>query len=210
MDRDTAVAQIKLLLGFRKTLDVTIVEQLINVQAQLEGEATLPWFLKKNATSIHTSPGDPFIPKPPDFIREWDEDPLYFIFSDGGLDYRINLVKDSESYLTARYSDSLHPAGYVEFADSWKLIPTPTVDFRVNYSYYGNALPLTTNIENVWLKFNSDVLVGRAGLLIATGLRDKAGMEVFGALAAAGTEKIASASTAQDEAGTRRVIGGED
>lgn len=211
MTRDQAVAQMKLMLGFRQTLTTECVTQLQLTQEQLETDATLPWFLKKNAASaILTVPGDPYIAKPPDFIREWDEDPFYLVFENEDGVYNVNLVKDSESFLRARYSDREAPAGYVEFADKWKLVPTPTLEYTINYSYYGRGLPLTTNIENVWLKHNSDIMIGRAGLIIATGLRDKTAMEIFGALAAAGTEKLNSASTAQDEAGARRVIGGED
>jgi len=210
MTRDEAVAQIKLLLGFRKTLDTTIVEQMKNVQSQLESDATLPWFLRRNSVGIATSPGNPFINKPVDFIREWDEDPLYLVYTNTEGNYRVNLIKDSESYLTARYAMAEAPAGYAEIGEQWKLIPTPVEILTVYLSYYARALSLNTNIENAWLKYNSDIIIGRTGLLIATGLRDKAAMEVFGALAAAGTEKINQQSTAQDEAGTRRIIGGED
>lgn len=206
-----AVAQVKLMLGFRKTLDATILTQLNIEQDKLETEASLPWFLRRNSTTIHTNPGSPFIDKPADFIREWDEDPLYFLYTDQGNDYRVNLVKDSESYLTARYSGSLVPAGYAELGNQWKLIPTPSIDFRINYSYYAHAADIVADATtNPWLIHNPEVVIGRAGLIIATGLRDKVGMEVFGALAAAGTEKIISVTAAQDEAGARRVIGGED
>lgn len=210
MTRDEAVAQIQLMLGFRTSLATQIQTQLIIEQSKLESDATLPWFLRKNGTVIHTSPGDPFIPKPADFIREWDEDPLYMIFESDGEAYNVPLVKDSEAFLRARYNGDESPRGYVEFATQWKLVPTPTQDFSVNYSYYAKEPVLSSNIENNWLKFNHEVLIGRAGMIIATGLRDKAAMEVLGAMAAAGTEKLNSQSTAQDEAGARRVIGGED
>ena len=210
MLRDFAVAQIKLILGFRKTLDSEIVTQLQLVQDDQESSGTLPWFLKKNAIGIHTNPGDPFIDKPVDFIREWDEDPLYLIYTNTEGSYRQNLVKDSESYLTARYSSDEAPAGYVEFEDQWKLIPTPTVDLTVNLSYYAKDVPLTSNIENKWLRYLPYLLIGQAGFTIATGLRDKAATEIFGAHAKAGLEKLLQQSTAQDEAGARRIIGGED
>lgn len=210
MLRDLAVAQMKLILGFRTTQDANCVTQLQLIQEQLETDATLPWFLRKNGLGITTSPGDPYINKPVDYIREWDEDPFYLVFENEEGVYNVNLVKDSESFLRARYSSNEAPAGYVEFADKWKLVPTPTEAYTINYSYYGRGLPLTTNIENEWLKYNADVLIGRAGLILATGLRDKTAMEIFGALAKAGTEKLVSQSTAQEEAGARRVMGGED
>lgn len=206
MNRDAARTQIQQQLGHRTDLVSVIEVALRNVQQELESDATLPWFLRVFSDPFTTTIGSNVISKPDDFIREWDEDPLLLFVGNESF----ALEKDSPSYLRRRYYEATRPMGYSELEDSFIIYPTPVAVYTMQMSYYGRDTVLNANIENKWLKYMPMLMIGRAGFVVASGVRDAKAQEIFGAMAKAGMEKMLSTTTAHDESGKRRVIGGED
>ena len=206
MTRDEARKQIQDMLGHRADLIENIDRTFRFVQEELESEATLPFFLRVVDASLSTTIGENIIPRPQDFIRFWDDDPFSLIFE--GKNFP--LVKGSQKALRERFTGATTPIGFSEVGEEFQIFPVPTAVYPIIMSYYGHDQVLSNNIENKWLKYLSGLMIGRTGFIVATGIRDKDAQAFFGALAAAGTEKLNQMSTAQDEAGARWIIGGED
>lgn len=207
MTRDEAVAKIQGLLGHREDLVTRIQTSIMHVQRDLESNPELPFFMRTISDPALATVADVnVIAKPAGFIREWDEAPLSITFETKVY----GLVKDSPAYLRQRYSESTRPMGYSEIGTSFYLFPTPTAIYPMQMVYYGRQPVLDSNIENGWLEFLPNLIIGQAGFIVASGVRDAKAAETFAAMASAGTAKLNTMTTAQDEAGTRRVMGGED
>lgn len=211
MTRDEARQQIQDMLGHRSDLVNDIERAFRYVQNSLESAATLPFFLRKVDDTFVTVAGENIIERPDDYIRLWDEDPFSLIFTnESGAMKNVSLKKASQRALRQQYSSALYPMGFSEVGIQFQLFPVPTQEYPLIISYYAKDTPLVANIENMWLANLPDLMIGRAGFIVATGIRDQNAQTLFGGLAAAGTEQLAGMSTAQDEAGSRPVIGGDD
>lgn len=206
MKRDEARQQIQDMLGFRKDLVDPIERSLRFAQNELESEATLPWFLKKVNTSLSTVIDTAEVIRPDDYIRLWHEDPISILVETS----TVRLVSGPQTALRSRYTGYSSPKGYSEIGETFLLYPIPTVVYPLTITYYAKDDELKTNIENLWLKYLPGLMIGRAGFLVASSIRDQNAQTLFGAMAAAGTEKLNQMSTAQDEDGGKPVIGGED
>lgn len=208
MTRNEARAQIQRMLGHNVSPTVAshIDDTFIFVQDELESEATLPFFLRKVDDTLVTVAGENLISYPNDFIRLWHEDPISMVFESRNFPLKLGSAK----YLRERYTDGTSPMGFTEIGGEFQLFPTPTAVYPLIITYYAKDRKLDGNVENGWLRNLPGLMIGRCGLLIATGLRDPEAQKLFGALAAAGTEKLNQQSTAQDESGGKRIIGGED
>jgi len=208
MTRDEARQQIQDMLGHNvnPTVATKIDAAFRFVQNELESEATLPFFLQKVDDSLSTVIDENIIERPSDFIRFYGEDPFSLIIEGENFP----LKKGSAKYIRQRYTGETFPMGFSEIGEEFQIFPVPTAEYSLILSYYAKEKVLLTNIENKWLKYLPGLMIGRAGFIVATGLRDTAAQQLFGALAAAGTEKLHQMSTAQEESGARLVIGGED
>lgn len=209
MKRDDARQQIMDMLGWSKSPEVSLkVDATLRfIQNELETEATLPFFLRKEDTEQVTNVNDNIIPRPNDFIRLWNEDPIRIVAGDGSI---TKLVQGPQSVLRLRFNGSSMPGGFTEVGEDFLMYPVPMDTYPLIFTYYANDDVLWANTENKWLKYLPGLLIGRVGFIIATGMRDPTAQQIFGGLAAAGTEKLNQMSTAQDESSGKPVIGGED
>lgn len=208
MLRDAAVARVKQLLGFRTDNDANIVQAMKEVQEEQELEAILPDFLRKQYDIAYvTTISDHVLDVPDDFIREWDEDQLNVTLSDGTIQ---NLVKDELGYLRIRYTDSGLPVRYALINRQFYFYPLPDAEYVVSGTYYAHDALLNTNIENKWLANMPDLLISGAGLLIAAAMRDKDALALFSAMQTQAKNRINVVTTANDAAGSKPVIGGDN
>lgn len=209
MTRDEAVQQVQLILGFRQDKTSEIQAQLRFQQNELEKAPTLPYFLKTEITNLVCNSGDPNLTVPTGFIREWEEDKLQV--QDSGGTWRT-LSKDSPDYLRSVYqaANGLPEAyGYIG-GTYYTLFPTPDANYTFRQTYFKAEPVLSSNIENKWLLYVPFLLIGRAGLVLATGLRDQHSIGLFTAMIQAETDKLNALSTDRDGAGRRYKLGGED
>lgn len=208
MLRDVAAARIKQMLGFRTDQDANIVQAMQEVQETLEKEPELPDFLRKPYSALATVASTRIVNVPADFIREWDGDQMSI--SNATLD-PTNLVKDDLGYLRVRYgNDIATPQRYSLVNRQFYFYPLPDDVYNIDGTYYAEDATLATNIENKWLANVSEVIIGGAGVLLAAGLRDKDALQLFAALQQQGRQKIALLTTANDAAGSKPIMGGED
>lgn len=211
MLRDTAVARVKQLLGFKQTLDAEIVQAMIEVQEQIEIEPELPFFLRFVDDTLVTVIDDHRLTLPVSYIRDAEED-FRVTDSDGES---FSLVKDTKGYLSLRYQDMDGieegvPKKYALIDRVWWFYPRPDATYALSTTYYKKDDTLATNIENKWLKYLPELLIARSGLMLASALRDKAGIELFNGLNKFATIKLNHMTTADDQAGRKPVMGGED
>lgn len=221
MTRDEAVAQIQQILVWRGDRTNEIIAGLKFQQQDAEEQATLPWFLREEDTSLVTVVDNELLAPPTGFIREWDEDALYVKHVDvsgTGQEEWVPLVKDSPRYLRTSINNYTDPAtsdARIPIAYSWdgtnfRLFPTPDDVYEMRMIYYKKDALLDTDIENKWLKHLPYLLIGKAGLVIATAFRDQIAMQVFAGMAAQGTKQLNDVTTDRDNAGNKPVIGGAD
>lgn len=206
MLRDVAVARVKQMLGFRKDQDANIVQAMQEVQSELEKEPELPDFLRKTYSGLVTVANVRTVNVPSDFIREWEQDQMNITTSDGPQ----SVVKDELGFLRIRYTDTGVPLKYALVNKQFYLFPMPDQIYTIDGTYYAKDAVLSTNIENLWLENIPEILIGGAGVLLATGLRDKDAIQLFAGMYSGARTKIGMVQAANDAAGAKPVAGGED
>lgn len=212
MLRDTAVERIKRRLIHREgsTLDSEIVDALQDAQGRLEDDGFLPWFLQTEVSSILTTADDERLIIPSDFIREVDEDALWYYngSAESASDVWTPLPKDDIDNLRGAYPGEGPPEGYALDGNYFRLFPTPDDAYTIKMIYFAHDTVLSTNIENKWLKYAPRWLMSEAGADIAYSIgMDKAG-ERFEQQAEVARKKLFVETTAREEAGRRRSRGG--
>lgn len=211
MLRDIAIARVKQMLGFKQNLDAEILQAMLEIQEQIEVEPELPWFLRFVDDTLVTVINDHKLTVPVSFIRDAEED---FRVTDADGESH-SLVRDTKGYLSIRYQDTNGieegvPKKYALIDRIWYFYPRPDAAYALSTTYYKKDDTLATNIENKWLKYLPEILIARSGLLLASGLRDMKGIELFNGLNTFATAKLNQMTTADDQAGKKPVIGGED
>lgn len=219
MLRDTAVARVKQILGFKQNLDTEIVQAMLETQEMLEREATLPAFLVKDysAFALVTTVGIRNVNLPAEFIRENQRDSLFVIDPNDTTLARHLVLKDEKDFLEIRYpieEGNQLPKGYAKLwvngVNMFQMFPVPDKAYSLIGTFYGKDTTLATNVENGWLREIPELIIAGAGLKIAAGLRDKEALAMFGVMQQTGMMKLVNKETAEEEAGAKRVVGGED
>lgn len=172
MTRDEVSALIKIQLGFRTDQTDNIITALKLVQTNLESEATKPWFLLSELTTVTTTASEERVSLPTDFLLEHEENGLTYSPDDTTAD-KVQLVKDDMDILKAYYKRREgEPEAYCMDGNYFRIFPLPDAVYTLEMFYYKQDEVLSTNIENQWLKYAPYLLAGEAGLIIATALRD--------------------------------------
>ena len=184
MDRDTAIALIASRCGGRTDLssDGTILAELQYTQDVLEKGETkrdeLPWFL---LSDIFNSADDlsndssqlDTIQFPSGFLREAPEGTLWLYDSTASQVWTKLTKKSSvEDVLESRgdnaSSDNTDPLIYAVAKDRLVLGPTyPSSVKTFKWLYYKADTVLSTNIENNWLKYASEMMINHVCVKLA-------------------------------------------
>lgn len=188
MTKDEAIAQVKMLLGFRTDLATTIETQLHLAQQHLEdnwntAEAPLPWFLVTERSTTSTVAEEERLGYPEDLLANIEDDGLFIENTDG---QEILLKKFSENDLRVLYvaADPGFPENYAEDGKYYRLFPAPDAAYTVHLKYYAKDVAfntLTGAQTNLWLTHAPNALIGRAGLLIS-GAGNNARGQIFAGL----------------------------
>lgn len=219
MLRDEAVAQINQIMTWRSDRTTEIIAGLQFQQQELEGDATLPNFLRKETLALGNTIDLERMAPPADFIREWDDDALWIQITEDGIQKWRALEKDTPKYLRENINNMMTdhdlteeriPIAYAYDGTDFILFPTPSQVYTYRMIYYAKDDLLTTNIENKWLKHLPYLLIGKAGLVHATAFDNKGAQALFAQFIVSGTKKLNDVSTDRDMAGKKLVIGGPD
>lgn len=171
MIRSLAVTLILQRLGNRSASEYqSIVEtEMQAMQALLEEDATLmPWFLITTSPSYPLVAGDNSLVLPDDFLLELEEGMVEIY--DASVPKWRTLAKDDFDTLVQTYVDegSARPEKYALVGNYLRFFFTPDIIYNVRLTYFARALPLTADIENVWLKYAGDLLMARTGYQVAS------------------------------------------
>ena len=212
MFRDAARARIQQTLAFRSDKETEILAALQDAQVMLERGAELPWFLLSEVASITTTDGEERMALPTDFLREWEDDPLwYFVAGSGGdADTWTELAKDDLALLRSKYPGEGAPVAYALDVKYFRIFPTPDDTYTLKMMYFKADAVLTTNIENQWLTYFPHLVIGEAGLLLATGLRDKDAIAIFQKWIDEGRDRMIVENEARMHASHGYVMGGQN
>ncbi len=211
MLRDRAVSRIQQALGFRDDKKAEIVDALQDAQEFLEEAAMLPFFLRTEVASITTIIGEERVEVPDDFIREWDEDALwYFDGTAPAADQWVNLVKEELEILRKDQPGDGAPVAYSLDNRYFRIFPTPDEIFTLKSIYYKHDAILTTNIENLWLDHAPFLLIGMAGTQLAVGFRDSDAITLFAKWEAEGKTALLASSIARDLNNRKLQMGGSN
>ena len=214
MDRDSAVSRVKRNLAFKTgtSLDTDIIEALQDAQVELEKGTTLPWFLESEVSSISTVDGEERVKLPGDFIREWEDDPLWYYNGDAdeAADKWTPLAKDDLEELRRIYPGEGAPEAYQLDIKYFRIFPTPDDEYTLKMIYYKHDTVLTSNVENLWLEHFPWLLIGKAGVTIAAALRDKDAVGVFAVLEQDNYTAMVNDTEARRHASRRYIMGGPD
>jgi hypothetical protein len=74
--------------------------------------------------------------------------------------------------------------------------------------YYAKDTVLSSNVENKWLKYTPDLLIGRAGRLLATGLRDAGAYGEFAKMETSAQDRLYRENEEQKVVNTTPQMGG--
>jgi hypothetical protein len=212
MTKSEAVEQVKMLLGFRRSLDSDIVTQLSLAQRYLELGPTIPWFLLAEVNSTITTVGGRRIVVPEDFIREYEEGALWYA-PDG--ENEVALTKDDNDYLMDYYGTTAEgePKAYSLDGKYFKIYPLPDDEYTVKLLYYKHDTPISTLVDDatcLWLTNAPDCIIGRAGFMLATGLGNKIAMEAFKSLEATGRVTLYNENESRKHVNRTYQIGGPE
>lgn len=206
MNRSAAVALMKQGLGFRQSLDDVCVVALQQAQRLVEGGRTLPRFLIVEDAPIAITSGSGAITLPTGFIRVADNRGPYTLDLQNAPKFieKFEILK-----LRARFSASAagRPRGYSLRNTDIVFLPTRDAAYTAYWSYYAQAALLTTDIENSWLQYAPDVLIGRAGMLVAKDTRDKEAYDKFEKLYNEAWVVAFAESELREEAGDPIIMG---
>jgi hypothetical protein len=222
MLRSEAITIIKRGLGFRQTQDASIIAALQSAQRTIELGKSLPRFLL-NTFQFDTVSGTASYSitgvLEDRFIRV-QEDALPYYTTTGGAQVKIPVGYYDELY-AALVSDSTESDAEV-IEDSAPvypqaltignsgtifLIPTPTVVVEVSVNAYFKALVLDSDIENAWLKYMPDYLIGEAGMIVAMVVRDKDALMSFKAMRDRGFQSHLGAIIDSELQGRQLIMG---
>lgn len=181
MNLSQAITEIRSGMGFRTTLESTIIRALNSVQRGLEEGLSLPEFLLVYDAEITVTADDANITLPSGFLRLHDSYEMYYVDSEEGRTY-IPLRNDTEARSAyGDVEDSTHAIVWVRRSKTAGiLVPTPTESATYYLTYYKAEPVLSTDVTtNKWLDNLPDVMVGAAGLEVAQAARDKDAMGFF-------------------------------
>lgn len=237
MDRDSAVSRIANKVGFRSDLVTLIQTALQDAQDELERKSSLPWFLIKENTPFTVTPATPIVATPQEyalptgFIKEvdWQDGNLRYQLSPAPPGPTIFLEKmdllKAENYFFGRQmirwnvnieiisvEDTQWTPGapyvYVLRENTVRIYPGPDKVYNLLWDYYAHDQTLLgSNLTNQWLTFAPWYLIGLAGVLVASDLRDNEAVGYFQALEQRAQASFLAEQVERERAGRSFAMG---
>lgn len=216
MLRDQAVDLLMKRLGNSKDVSLRddIIAEMVQAQATvLEGDVFHPWFLVTEEASSETTIGDERVELPDDFLSFWEYAGLYR-YDDTLDDPYVEMDREDWDLIKAHLNYSDTPTHYDATGKYLLLRPLADAVYPLRLWYIGRGADLSgtygdgNNIENVWLKWASDWLIGETGIIIASQYLQMPDAKVrgFSAQAARGRQRIKDLNVEYEEVLKRRIM----
>lgn len=211
MLRDEAVLRINRGLGFlpvghAQTND--IISCLQEAQRDLEKGKTIPRFLLRENETLTILENQTQVALPVRFLRPDDDNPLSYVGTDSNLRQYLTPYRYYREAVEALQSQQRPdqpalgtdaPSVYVILNDVVDFIVKVDRKYTFTWNYYEGDAVLTSNIENKWLKFAPEWLIGEAGIRMALDKRDEGGVQLFTAMMQKARMAVFGDDVARDE-----------
>lgn len=198
------------LTGFAKT-------ELNLIISELESDAWLPWFLVSIEYSLAVTAEDPSVTFPVTFIREYEDDAVWYYNSNDAEPKRDRLEKVDLDDLQQWYTAALRgrPVAYALVGSQLVLGPTPDAAAATGVLLcrtYNRSVALSDfQLTNVWTENASFLLVNRLGSVIARQyLRDEKLALGFEDGAIKALKALKDAQVAREQSNRTAQMGGSD
>jgi hypothetical protein len=174
-----AVSDIQLKLGFRSDLSTPIAAALAAAQNKFEGGIPLngggefmPWFLVKDTVGLVTVAAQRNVVLPVDWLIENEEDELFYYNVDNADCPNTMLIKDDPDVLAKNFGGTGAPQAYALVGTGYRIFPLPDDIYPLQTSYFASEPPFDPLVENKWLKYCPNLLIGEAGAAMAISTRE--------------------------------------
>lgn len=201
-------------LGNRKDPEfrATCLQQMTVIQQNLEGMASLPWFLISEEATTETIPGERRLLLPADFIREVDEQPMTVdLVPENEDDVKIYRFGYDEAFNEIGPAATGQPKYYAIRGNYILLFPIPDDVYTIRIGgYYARQAPPTDNIssENQWFRWASDLIMAHTGMVMASlHIKDREKAQDFNVLQQTAIMRLEREQTAREEANRDRRMG---
>lgn len=154
------------------TLRSQLESEILLIQASLEGGVKcgqqdqgvfFPWFMYKEAAALALGVSTETVALPSDFVAEYDEEHGHALwyYNASHEQVWVPVKKDTLGIIRARHSGvDVAPSAYAIVGENIYVRPLVTSALLLRLAYYGQQTTLVTNVENNWLKYAPDVMVG--------------------------------------------------
>lgn len=210
MLRDAAVELIKSRIGNRTDLDTAIVTEMQQAQTTaLERNGIFyPWFLETELITLGTTEaGTETLALPSNWLAEIEEQSMWIY--DATLDVPFfELKKGAYDVALQRFPANAKPQRYSLNKNNLLLKPTPDAAYVIQTRYFAVDDVLNVDIENDWLKYASDWLIGETGIIIARDyIQDDQMAQRFVAAAQRGRDRVFIENEARQHVGRAYQMG---
>jgi hypothetical protein len=168
MTRDEVVAIIAERLGQRTDLNAAIIAEMQLAQSiRLEQNGKfMPWFLLTEYSTVQTEADEPRVAVPDDFIQEEEESGLW-VQTDAGIWIELRKASEDKAFNAYEGVEPAQPERYALAGDHLTLFPTPDKVYNLRMRYFAQDIPLTSDIQNKWLKYAADLVIAEVGQVLA-------------------------------------------
>jgi hypothetical protein len=155
---------------------------------------------------------------PSGFLRFFDENLLHYTSTETNLatylvpmDYISAVVNiESQQRPDEIAITTKAPEVFVLRKDTIDFIATANTDYTIHFDYYKAADLLTSDIENAWLLYAPELLIGEAGVRIAADLRDADAVSLFNQMRNEGRQTLLNEIVADEIQSGPFVIGSQN
>lgn len=198
----------------RRTMNITadFLDEMKAAQIKLEKSGALPKWLKTTTGDLVTPSGDVLLTgiPPADYIRVYDDQALVYDADDEAerrvirLDTRNQLV----SKRNAGVSGNIY--WYEVSKTVFEIVPAQSVDRTFRLTYYAMDTILTGANDNQWTANEGELIMGMAGVELATWLRDDRALQYYTNLAATERRRMVNQIESDEWGDIDLVMGGPD
>lgn len=168
MIRDTLISILASRLNRSDMSDRIIAELQLIQSTVLEGTGAFsPWFLESEMANVDIVANEERIALPADFLAEVEDQALWLYQPENIYCPLQELHKTDYDRIVLKYQTSGTPKEYALAGDYILLRPVPDASYNIRMRYYAREPDLSTNIENKWLKYASDLVIAEVGAVIA-------------------------------------------
>jgi hypothetical protein len=206
--RSVAVTRIQDGLGFATRQSDKIILRLQEAQRELELGKTLPKFLLREDQTFTLLAGTHSVALPTEFARLDDDNPPYFTAVGATIPTFVTIKRSYKDAVEANASDT--PASpkvaVIRYATMDFIVPADT-DYGFTWNYYFHAGLLTSDVENRWLQYAPEWLIGEAGYRMAFDARDKDAMANFDSMRKMGRAAVFGEIVVNEESSGPFIMG---